>query len=175
MGSVIRFVWIRSSSKAISDIVKGHCSQCIKRQWLLVIILTAWASSSPLLYTTTVICPHLLTLTPYFPSTTIPNITRMSLCPVAVVLTNQTFLTVFNICHTQVAGFWICMAITACVMNQSQKMETLVTFTPFQSSYQFRILWNPLWNNIWFKFKWSYCHDIILATFTFTERHDFGH
>lgn len=58
------FVWIRWGSKAISDVVKGHCSRCIKRQWLLVIILTAWASSSPLLPLLSI--PITFTFTPSF-------------------------------------------------------------------------------------------------------------
>lgn len=121
----------------MKTLVKDRLFPCIKRR-LLVITLTTWASSSPLLFTPTLIYSHLFTFTSFFHSTTIPNIFRMGSCPVAVFLTAalQAFLTLFTEAYrTWVARFWLWQkGYTACVMNHWQKMEADAALMPFQQN-----------------------------------------
>lgn len=93
-------VWI--SSKAISDMAKGHCSQCNVGQWLSVIIYQHGSHQAPsLLPLLSFLISFTFTLS--FPLTTILNHTRMELCPVAVFVT--TFLQAFLNFHSKLIGF----------------------------------------------------------------------
>lgn len=115
------FVWIRWSCKAISDMEKGHCSQCNMGQWLLVIILTAWVSSSPL-STPTLIFPHLFCIYFVLPFDHLPKLHQNGTLSVSDSICNHVPSGIFKFSQELIVFGWRnfecnSVAITACVIS----------------------------------------------------------